>query len=165
MRPQIRKLVVCSLLLVLGAVIIACAVWPRNSRLVVFTSPAATSFNRGARAQVLIPAGWESLGWLGEGDYSTVLYLRPKPRLSWLPRHFQRISGIETEHAVLVIELNSNSHPRPNWNWVQSTVPGGHSEFSVRREIPGGACVYIRANRAEFFGTYRQICDSFKVIH
>jgi hypothetical protein len=164
------------LLAVAVLVFVAFVLWPRGPRMELYTSPPLAYFGGTLRFQALVPAGWTA-------GHPTVIQVRgdrpgkaypwvqisPPPPSPNLKSWFRKYMG-EPDEAIAAIVMTGG--------WDQPHGPRAPGEVIVadgtligtrtaRREIggnPGGTIGYSRNRADEFEATYRQICESFKVI-
>jgi hypothetical protein len=169
-------------LLVLAAVVVF-AFWFRGPQLEVFTSPPLTVKGTTIRLQGLVPEGWTTWPVVTKSSYaipagvpnmpsghrdSYLITLRPSGRLKWLPSfirgYFVRPTDPEDR---LAIDWPDADGPGIEQMRTAVFIPGEYAVYVAVRDWKAkfsSRIVYARANRAEFEATYRQICESFKVI-
>jgi hypothetical protein len=162
-KPRRWRRVAAAVLL--GLVAAAYVVWPKHG-LELYNSGPVTIEGRPTRFQVLLPGSWaESPG--GVTATHANIMLQPRPRLQWLPGRLRSWLGVVSPSDTYVIVRLGKPEVEDYEIYVEeSTKPGELSVASLftKESPPGGFITYTCLDRARFRFTYRQVCESFKVI-
>lgn len=146
-----------SVVLVLGfAGALGWAAWPRGSRLALRVSVPFKVNGKTVRIQLLAPTDWGE--WdIHESATDAFLTCGPRERAPWLPAQIRSIFELGPEESagmVVTVGVEVKVILKPGTYFKQQS-------FSCN---PPAYLTYVRGNRAEFEATYRQICDSLRVI-
>lgn len=173
--PPTRCRFILFALVALVVAVAAYTLWPRP-RLVLYTSPGYTLDGKTVRLQMLAPAGW-NMGWSWVSfppPVEAIVSDRPSERFQWMPAVIRRFlnSGDEFGGSLIVVHAPPGRRSVANGKiYVRSgRLPqnlGGGTYYRAVLELTdhsGYSISYTRTNRAEFEATYRQVCESFKVI-
>jgi hypothetical protein len=141
--------------------------WPRGPRLEWYRSPYYTLNGKQVRVEVQVPEGWkrytplQSAADIQESNFVFVRLDAPKRR-TWLPGWLQELCGWE--------------EPFPCYMricvWGRTTKISedaglhlaDHCALWVPPFLPRAELTYINRDVQHFNATYRQICESFRVV-
>lgn len=161
------------------------AAWPRGLEL--YTSPPITFHGKTVRLQALIPNGWVAYKpqTYGSSDIPSfighrsipakgMVYVTIQPQnhpYGWMPEWLGRwvhgsSQGEVFPAVVLQWGLNSAEQSDHVVSTTSSTIGPKTSVVGLRGSDAdnGYSIVYIRQKEDAFDATYRQICESFKVV-
>ena len=158
----------------LAALCVALALSPRAARFETYTSPVYPYGDIQYRFQIRVPVGWGVRGRNMAGAQPLVLEPLPDRRFNWLPHWLRKLlvkepliggnvllfsgpivtsSGIAARDGQVHIDHVGNS-----------TGLAERIAFRITADPPHATVLYQNPNTEEFDATYRQICESFKVI-
>jgi hypothetical protein len=170
---------------IIGVVVVAglavLALWPLEPRLEWYTSNAFWVAGRPIRVRALVPSNWTDLdskkAQKPQITNGSIRHAREEVSISqavrmewipkWIPSRLRRLflddERLEPDAAVfLMIDAPGLYESTP----VLARQFDGlsHARRDYYESGKAFAIVYVRNNRAEFDATYRQICESFRVI-
>lgn len=176
MKLRLRKRIAVAALVGIGA--LAFALWPRGPALELYTSPPIVdSDGKSYVLQGLVPAGWAQATFHGgrplvHGHRAFRIHDYMKPHgpgwmPSWLHRLFHPREELYADIMLMVAIDGGHNTDLIDHGVELETERSAGGTISAMRGIdagPGFLVYYRRENLAEFNATYRQICESFKVI-
>jgi len=158
---------VCLLAVVGG---VGFAVWPRGPELIRYVSPPMSIQGRTYHIEILVPGGWAPTGpHYIEGVYY-IQFLERKQGFMGFLWPVRRLFGREETDAWLEIAVGDTADERDEKiHLLIDAQPAKDGSWTCRADrtiLTEPICdiSYLRTKRNEFNATYRQICDSFKVV-
>lgn len=160
------------MLLALAAGTVSFAIWPKAPQLERYTTTVTNGAGKKVQVRLLVPAGWtEDNSRRPTDPFVSAYTIRPPvKRSSWLPGWLNdRLFGQPERISSVVINPVSILRDEKIHVDEGMTQMGSSTVrfWTAGREIKEAGPLtlgYVRTNHAEFEATYRQICESLRVV-
>lgn len=174
-RPHHKRRAQIVAIVALTACVLTIASRPTPPSLQLYTSPIVTIPGSATQVQLLIPFGWvadpvKPPGQIYVGRAMILapsISIHPARKWKWAPRWLVgRIFPEPEAGAEIVLTFDRGRHEDDETHQFTIHVNGVELNVANRelQERRGYGIHYLRSDREQFNATFREVCDSFKVI-